>query len=130
MKKFSTFKCLTVVLLSLLLGCGDNKQYTYIEIMQKEVKSEDALRKYKAAQTISRPTDSAAYVDAFVKFCTSLSVHEKVYSAGDKLFFHPAGFMLMNENGIVISNSVTFKNKDSVERQIEREIKELTKLTR
>jgi len=130
MKKISTFKCLTVVLLSLLLGCGDNKQYTYIEIMQKEVKSEDALRKYKAAEIISRPTDSSAYVVAFVKFCTSLSVHEKVYPAGDKLFFHPAGFMLMNENGIDISNSVTFKNKDSVERQIEREIKELTKLTR
>ena len=61
-----------------------------------------------AGKVIHRATDSAAYLNAFVKFCTSRRAYDRVNSSAGKLSFQPVGFMLIRENGVDISKSVTF----------------------
>lgn len=117
----------TLITLSLCFfgGCDDGNKYTYIEVVQKEVSSGDSVNKYKTGEIIHWPTDSAAYLNAYVKFCTSRRAHDRIDSSGRKLSFRPIGFMLINKNGVDISKSVNFRNKNSKEREIEKTIREL-----
>lgn len=125
MKRNITINTLAIISLCLLLGCKEGNKYTYIEVVHKELKPGDSVRKYMAGKIIFWPTDSAAYLNAFVKFCTSRRANDLVNSSVGKLSFRPVGFMLIDENGVDISKSVTFTNKDSMERQIEKEIREI-----
>ncbi len=113
--------------LCFLLGCEANNKYTYIQIVYKEVKPGDSVRKFIAGKIILETSDSVAYLNAFVKFCISLKAYEhRVNSSAGKLSFQPIGFMLINENGVDISKSITFTTKDYMERKIEKEIREMT----
>ena len=107
------------------MGCEEGNKYTYIEVVQKEVTPGDSVKKYRAGEIIYRPSDSAAYLNAYVKFCTSRRVHDRIDSSGHKLSFRPIGFMLINKNGVDISKSVNFNTKNSKEREIEKTIQEL-----
>jgi hypothetical protein len=116
----------TLIAVSLFfMGCEEGNKYTYIEVVQKEVTPGDSVKKYRAGEIIHWPSDSAAYLNAYVKFCTSRRAHNRIDSSGHKLSFRPIGFMLINKNGVDISKSVSFNNKNSKEREIEKTIQEL-----
>jgi hypothetical protein len=125
MRRNITIETLIALSLCLLLGCQEGNKYTYIEVVQKEVNPGDSVRKYMAGEIIYWPTDSAAYLNAYVKFCTSRRAHNRFDSSGHKLSFRPIDFILINENGVDISKSVNFNNKNSKEREIEKAIREL-----
>lgn len=124
-KKINFLGFIFPLLFFLVLGCEDGNKYTYIEVFNHKAASGDSVKKYKAGELIYRPTDSAAYLDAFVKYCISIRAYEQFDSLREPLLFRPIGFLLLNKNGVDITNSVSFSNKDSLERQIEHAMRDI-----
>jgi hypothetical protein len=93
-------------LLLLLVTCAAcfNKQYTYVEVSDSGEEKTEAIK---------AESDSAAYIAAYRKFC----IAEKVYYQTLKEYnydvagLRPMRFMLLNDGGEDITNSVYFVNK-------------------
>lgn len=116
------------VLLMLITSCSsNNKKYKYVEIVKSQ-SIFDGSREIKENEPVEimAPTDSDAYLDAFRKFCISLSVHESWVKKGNGGFSsEPLRFALYDENGIDIVPSISFAGKEAKEAEIRKNIMEI-----
>lgn len=118
MKKY---KLLIVILISTLISCID-KQYKYVEIVNEVGVFGSTSRKENEAENISAPNDSAAYLEAYLKFCISKKVHKDMGEALNQTFTTPLEFKLLNDKGEDITYSVSFPTKQNEEKRIEDQI--------
>lgn len=118
MKKY---RLLIVILTCTLYSCVD-KQYKYVEIVNEVGVFGSTTRKEKEAEKISAPNDSAAYLEAYLKFCISKKVHKDMGEALSQTFTTPLEFKLFNDKGEDITYSVSFPTKQAEEKRIEDEI--------
>lgn len=97
----------------LLFSCGMNKKYYYVEDSKEE-------------KLIEAPSDSAAYLEAYTKFQISKKVFRDMKkSMGTISLSEPISFSLLDENRKDITFSISFSNKDSLEKISENRINEL-----
>ena len=110
-------KCLVFILL--LASCA-NKKYKYVEVVKAERPDREPKIEDEDAKTISAASDSAAYLEAFTRFCVSRKVSEDTRN-GDNYGYitTPLRFKLYNDKGIDIVSSVHFADKDKLEKRIE-----------
>ncbi len=97
----------------LLFSCGMNKKYYYVEDSKEE-------------KLIEAPSDSAAYLEAYTKFQISKKVFRDMKkSMGTISLSEPISFSLLDESRKDITFSISFSNKDSLEKMSENRINEL-----
>ena len=115
MEKLLLFICA----LMLLTAC--NKKYRYVEIVQEQSDLGGSSETEKNEKTISASSDSAAYIEAFSKFCISQKVYSDMRKKGmaDNLAI-PIGFKLYNSEGVDISDIVFASKKQKEDELIAR----------
>jgi hypothetical protein len=104
-----------------LISCID-KQYKYVEIVNEVGVFGSTSRKENEAENKSAPNDSAAYLEAYLKFCISKKVHKDMGEALNQTFTTPLEFKLLNDKGEDITYSVSFPTKQNEEKRIEDQI--------
>lgn len=117
-KKLFVLLFLTV---SLITSCSSRK-YQYIEVTEERGILGGTDITDKDPELISAPNDSAAYVQAYQKFYISIKVYNDMQEAYGMSAHKPIDFKLINDNGIDISKSISFINKELTEQEISNEI--------
>lgn len=102
----------------ILFGCNFEREYKYIQI--DENKGSFSRKKFieNDKEIIVAKSDSIAYLDAFKKFTISVKVNQDLFEAVGKIHTAPYKFKLLDPNGKDITNSVSFRGKDSLEKDI------------
>lgn len=99
--------------------CSCQKKYRYIEIVnEKDIVSGEYSEKEKEPEVIEASDDSAAYCEAYKKYCMSGKVVRDMKKSGVDPGDVPLDFKLLNEQNIDISKSITFSNKSKIEKGI------------
>jgi len=96
-----------------------SKKYTYIEIVSEQ--SAFGGNRHKDAnepKDINAISDSAAYLEAFLRFHISSRVSSHFAKTYGTMSSIPVKFLLLNEKGIDISMTVTFTDKALKEKEI------------
>lgn len=106
-----------LLIITISMSSCSNK-YEYIETVQKVqifggVEVED-----KEAEVITASSDSAAYLEAYDKFCLSESVYDEMKQRNLSTNSIPIDFKLINGEGIDISKTTFFATKDQKEKEI------------
>ena len=111
MKKY-TFFSITSFIIIFLASCQMKKKYYYHE-GSKEV-------------PIEAYSDSAAYLEAYQKFVISKKVYKDIKKTyGESLLSDPISFELLNDKHEDITYRISFSNKDSLEKNIDKSIENL-----
>lgn len=111
-------KKLIFLFLVLVFLTACERKYRYVEIVREQSIIGGSSIKEKDEKILAAPSDSAAYIEAFSKFC----IAQKVYSdmckkgMGDYLDI-PISFKLYNSEGIDISD-ITFSTKAQQEEEL------------
>jgi hypothetical protein len=111
-----------LIIFSFLISCNNKKSYKYVEIVNEEGILGGTTTKEKETKEIKAATDSAAYLEAYRKFCISLKVNRDMKQSLGTVYSTPKDFKLYNEEGLDITNSIFFIDKDKREKEIEGEI--------
>lgn len=102
---------ISIILITIFIGCDIKKKYYYQEDLKEEV-------------LIEATTDSSAYIEAYTKFQISKTVHEQMKAEyGSFGTSEPISFSLFDANHKEIFP--TIYNKDSIEKEIEIRINKL-----
>ena len=111
--------------ISVLILCScsgkDYKEYRYIEKFMKT----NGLSSAPADQTpiiITAVSDSDAYLKAYLNFCVSHKVYKREFEKSGTIAGKPISFKLLNENSKDIAPTISFLNKDILEKEIERKV--------
>lgn len=100
-------------------SCTNNKDYKYVEVVNEPDLFGGSTVKENNPVVISAPSDSAAYLKAFEKYCISNQVYQQMVKEGmGTNLSSPIRFKLYNPSGEEISMSVTFANKEEKEEEI------------
>lgn len=108
-----------------LTSCLD-KQYKYIEVQNEVGVFGTTSRVEKDAVIIKAESDSAAYLDAYERFCISKKVSKDMEESIGRTFTTPIEFKLFNDKGEDITYSVVFVTKGSDEKKIEESVNSST----
>jgi hypothetical protein len=73
-------------------------------------------------KVIKAKSDSDAYLQAYNEYCIALKVNKDMNESIGELFSKTVGFKLINEDGIDISKSTFFANKEKRENEIKESI--------
>ncbi|MBQ8655519.1 MAG: hypothetical protein IJ527_00410 [Prevotella sp.] len=93
-----------------------NKKYKYVETVQEKSILSGSTIQEKESKEISAPSDSAAYLDAFQKFCISLKVYNDMQKKGMADYLDvPLGFKLYNNKGEDITDIVFYTKAEQME---------------
>lgn len=105
------------ILLIGLVSCSKSK-YRYIELRNEvSVVTGQVEEKEQEEEIIKANSDSAAYCEAFEKFCITLVAEKETADAlGGSISFATIDFKLINEQGKDISKSVIFEGKEDFEK--------------
>ena len=121
-------KKLLGLLIGVMLLCACNegrvflKKYTYVEKLREPSLFGSFSIKEKEEVVIEAESDSAAYLEAYKKFCISQKVYYDMKKKEMAEYLGvPVSFKLYNENGEDIS-SMTFASKTTQEKEISSEI--------
>lgn len=109
---------LLFVFIVTLTSCIE-KQYKYIEVQNEVGVLGTTSRTEKDAVIINAASDSAAYLEAYQKFCISKKVSKDMEESIGRTFTTPIEFKLLNDKGEDITYSVTFATKDKEEKKID-----------
>ncbi len=109
-----------ILILGLLSSC--NKTYKYVETVQEESILGGIETKESAEKIISAPNDSAAYLEAYKKFCISSKINKDMEQSLGNTFSTPLSFKLFNEKDEDITNSTLFVSRTKREKEIEKQI--------
>lgn len=114
-----------IVVVSCLIfsACSEigHPDYKYIEtIMQTNLQKTEP--KEIKPFIIKAESDSLAYVKAYLNFCISRKLYNEEFQKSGAIAGRPISFRLLNDQAIDISRSVTFLNKDQVEKSIEERV--------
>lgn len=113
-------KRLFLPLVLLLITTACNKRYTYVEVIRQQQFFGGTQITTKEEVKIRARNDTAAYLEAYEKFCISQAVYigMKERYGMPELQDVPLGFRLYNSNGIDISK-INFTTKLEQEQIIE-----------
>lgn len=120
MKKFNFLFLLLIFIL--FESCKVKETYKYIEIVSEESIFGGTDIKEKEPVIIMAFSDSAAYLEAFEDFCISQKVNNDMKESIGKVYVTPIRYMLLNQDGHNIVDSVYFDNKDKLESTIKNRI--------
>lgn len=110
MKRISLFFLLSMIF---LISCGGKKKYKYKEDLSEE-------------KIIEAYSDSAAYIQAYEIFIISKKSYTEIKNQfGGNGLTEPISFSLYNDKGEDIRYSISFSNKDSLDKAIEKRINSL-----
>lgn len=116
----------------ILVSCNDDKTlkhfedgsrtYRYIEVVAREQVNGGTLNFEETPKSISAISDSAAYLVAYEWFNISLKTSKDMIEAFGKVFTTPIDFKLINNNNIDIAKTISFYEKDKIEKVISERI--------
>lgn len=105
------------------ISCESNKKYQYVETIQEIGTLATPIPTKEDPEIINAKSDSAAFIKAFRRFCSSQKFEQDFAEAYDNILKEiPLSFKLLDEEGNNIANTITFKNKDSIEKAIKKNI--------
>lgn len=113
----------------LIESCEFKKSYKYVEIVYEESILRGTGIHEKEPEIIKAISDSAAYLDAYLLFCISKKVTKEMEASlgiiNPTLISSlptPIRFKLLDDNDNDISNLISFKNKEKLEKEIEEKV--------
>lgn len=118
---------LLVLLLCLFWGSCQKKsrveKYSYVEIVsEKDILTGETSKKEKEPELLEAIDDSAAYCEAYEKYCIALKVAGDMKKSGVDLGTVPVGFKLLDEDNVDIANKKIFASKEKVEKEISKKV--------
>ena len=119
---------LIIILLNSCAGSSENnsevsKEYKYIEVCEDKALFGSGIElKEKNQETITDFSDSAAYLAAYEKFCIALKANQELIEMMGESSSTPKEFKLLNENGIDIAKTISFADKEKLEKEIKSDI--------
>lgn len=116
MRKFLLY----LIILFFFSSC--NKNYKYIESIEKESLFGEIEKKQGESKIIKAKTDSIAYLKAYKKFVISLKTYDVMMQSIGSASEKPLSFKLINDKGQDITNTILLQNKDSLEQDIHTKI--------
>lgn len=115
------FILLGICLIFTSYSCNIKKTYKYVLIIDKEDLFGEHKKVEEKPEKIKAVSDSAAYLEAYLKYTISVKANKNIEQATGKVFSTPRGFDLYNNKGKEISQ-VDFKDKKKKEEEIEKRI--------
>ena len=106
-----------LLLIAVLAFTSCQKKYTYVEKVRETSVFGGSSEKDKDEKVIVAASDTAAYLEAFQKFCISKKVYQDMLVKGMKDASVPLSFKLYNEQGIDISD-IMFASRADKEKEI------------
>lgn len=106
------------ILVSIFSACTINKEYKYVEVVNDRGIFGNVSIEDEDENIIMAPSDSDAYLKAFEKFCISQKVYKDMQDAGMNPSKQPISFKLYDDQGLEISKTTFFANKDKLEKKI------------
>lgn len=114
-------KKLFLLICALMLLTACNKKYRYVEIVREQGVLGGSSVTEKDEKIISASSDSAAYIEAFSKFCISQKVYSDMRKKGKADYLDvPIEFKLYNSEGVDISDIVFATRKQKEDELIAR----------
>jgi hypothetical protein len=112
---------IAVTIIAFLNSCNVDKKYKYIETVQ-DVGVLSSGTEQKDAEIINASSDSAAYMQAYQKFCIAKKVNKDILQTLGATSSTPLSFQLLDDKGNDITYKIFFTNKDSLEKATENEV--------
>ena len=109
---------LALCLISLLYGCNKERVYKYIEVTEMQSPLGGVETDYRPGQEIKAETDSAAYMQAFQKFCIAARANAEIVAKTGNSVAKPTRFKLMDDTGTDLVPTLTFANKEEREQEV------------
>jgi hypothetical protein len=122
--KIQLTRILLIFVATWLFSCETGDRYIYIEVVYTAEKTGDSVVKYMKGRQIFHSSDSAAYIDAYVKYTIARLTNEALRSSLKKIPYRTIGFILVDRNGKDLSKDINFKGKTDKEKSIEQEIRD------
>ena len=98
-----------------------SKDYKYVETsMQTNLLT--TVPTEQKPLIIKAKSDSDAYVKAYLNFCIAKKYYNKEFKKSGAKAGKPLSFRLLNEESIDITRSVSFLNKEQIEKNIEERV--------
>ncbi len=118
-------KILLLITVTILYTSCDNKSYKYVETVREKSVFGGSSIKVKDEIIISASSDSAAYIEAYKKFCIAQKVYNDMQEKGMAEYLDiPVGFKLLNSEGEDISD-IYFITKAEKEEEISKSFLEM-----
>lgn len=116
---------LSATVLLFLAAC--NKRYTYVEIIREQQFFGGTRVTTKEEVKIRAHSDTAAYLDAYQKYCISREVYLRMKNrlGSSELLDVPIGFKLYNSKGVDITN-IKFTSKLEQEQKMEEKVNRIS----
>ena len=111
---------ISILLFSSCAGIS-GKKYKYIETSIQTSLLTTAPKEQKPI-LISANSDSDAYIKAYFNYCISKKYYNKEYQKSGAKAGEPLSFRLLNEESVDITHSVSFLNKEIIEKNIEKKV--------
>ncbi len=117
-------KCISFFFILLLFSCSQprKKEYYYIETATRT-----QLQTTRPAETdpvlIRATSDSAAYVEAFSNFCLAEVFYEIEFQKSGAVASQPISFRLLNEDSVNILPTLSFANREYIEKAIKKRVR-------
>jgi hypothetical protein len=117
-------RILLIFIATWIFSCETGDRYIYIEVVYAAEKTGDSVIKYMKGRQIFHSSDSAAYLDAYVKYTIARLTNEAFRNSPKKIPYRTIGFMLVNRHGKDLSKNINFIGKTDKEKSIEQEIRD------
>jgi len=105
-----------ILLISITISCLNKNYETKIMVKKLDIMTEKIIIKEIRSKKFTAKNDSAAYIESVINYHALKSVYDDQHKSSpsqyDPLFIN---FILLDENGIDITETINFKGKDSVE---------------
>ncbi len=108
-----------ILFLSFLTACKHD--YKYVEVILDKSIFGDIDKKDKDPVIIKAASDSAAYLEAYQKFCISVKVNKDMLESYGEVYSTPISFKLFNDKGEDVTLTF-FTSKSIREKEIENQI--------
>lgn len=114
-----------IVIILFITAC--NKRYTYVEVIRQQQVFGGTKVATKEEVKIRARSDTAAYLDAYQKYCISREVYLRMKSrlGSSELLDVPIGFKLYNSKGANITN-IKFTSKLEQEQKMEERVNRIS----
>lgn len=114
-----------IVIILFITAC--NKRYTYVEVIRQQQMFGGTKVATKEEVKIRARSDTAAYLDAYQKYCISREVYLRMKNrlGSSELLDVPIGFKLYNSKGVDITN-IKFTSKLEQEQKMEEKVNRIS----
>ena len=106
-------------LVLILFICGCKKSYTYVEIIDERSIFGNIEEKEEEPEKIKAKNDSLAYIEAYKKFNISLKNAKDAKAASGNIYKYPKDFKILNSDGKSVKYSISNKNREKIETELD-----------